>query len=486
MDPIDLESVVRHCGGSWASARPSGAERVLGFATDSRKVARGEVFVALEGEHADGHQFVGEAFRRGALASIVREARARGDLASIPSPLIAVAEPLEALERLAAWYRRSLVLEVTAITGSVGKTTVKEFLRVLLQRRFTVAAAPKSYNNRLGVALTLLAAGGATEQLVVEMGTSGPGEIAHLSRLVRPERVVITAIEAAHLSGLGDIEGVLAAKAEIFEGLVPGGTAYLRAGLPGFRRLEERAPRLSTFGWEGAGIAVTEVSPEVAGAGEGGYRFKIDGERLFLPVLGRHNLLNAAAAIAVARDLGISWDEIRAGLLDCRLPPQRLEATLWRGVLFLDDSYNANPASMRAAIDALDELPAPPGSRKVAVLGDMLELGGEARALHEEVGRRLAASRVELLVTVGAESGALAGVVRTERGGGAPAVEAAHFERREDAFAFLKERIGPGDQVLFKASRLIGVERIAADLRLWLESGGSAGKQTTCSRVSRN
>jgi UDP-N-acetylmuramoyl-tripeptide--D-alanyl-D-alanine ligase len=449
---------------------------------DTRTLDRNELFVALEGERFDGHDFVGQALERGAAACIVCDRRVSGEPGIAGRPLIAVAEPLEALERLAVAHRAAMRYEVTAVTGSFGKTTTKEFLRAILGQRFRVIAAPRSFNNRIGVALTLLAAGSATEHVIAELGTSAAGEISHLSRLVRPERAVITAIGQAHLSGLKDLDGVIAAKTEIFEGLSPSGVAYLNAGLEGFDRVARSAPgRVRTFGWRRGDFAVSPLSyggeggGETSPAGPRGYHFQVAGERFFLPVPGRHNVLNAAAAVAVARDLGLTWAEVRSGLLECRLPPRRLQLDVAGGVLLLDDAYNANPSTMVSAMETWQEVARGFDGRRIAVLGDMLEMGDGARRLHEEVGRRLAACQVDLLVTIGSESRHLAAMFLEERFSSSDSrPETFHFPEASHALGFLEKRLRPGDQVLFKGSNRIGVSDLAAHLRDHLERTSQA------------
>ena len=476
MEQLNLPSVLRQMGGRWASQCAVPNATVSGVSTDSRSVRPGELFVALRGERYDGHDFVEKASSRGVAACVVEEESGVAGFASKVAPLIAVRNSLEALERLAVWNRMSLTPQVTAITGSVGKTTTKEFLRTLLQVRRQVVAAPKSFNNRLGVSLTLLSANRYTRHLVVELGTSASGEISHLSKLVRPDRAVVTKIVPAHLRGLKDLDGVIDAKAEILEGLVPDGVTYLNTDLPGFERFARRAPgEVRTFGWNRGDFAVRKCRwcGRLAAAQNGtrtrpGYFFTIDGEELFLPVLGKHNVINAAAAIAVTRDLDFSWVDIRAGLEACRLPPQRLQYEMAGDVLFIDDSYNANPGSLAAAIEVWDSLPVPEG-RKFVVLGDMMELGAESRKLHEQMGTRLARSRVDLLVTVGRESCYLARAFDRElrRRAYAFLPEISHFQGAAEAREFLQSQLRSGDQVLFKGSNQSGVSSVAVELRKW-------------------
>lgn len=472
VDPVNLNTILAdlsETGVRWLHKHEPPPEPVTGISIDSRSLQPGEIFVALTGERFDGHDFVEGARERGAAAAVVEERQVPSVRERFPGPLIAVPAPLEALERIAVGYRRSLSFEVSAVTGSLGKTTTKDFLSTLLGVRFRTVAAPRSFNNRVGVALTLLSAGRTTQQVVAEFGASSAGEISHLSRLVRPERVVITTVGQAHLSGFKDLEGVLAAKAEILDGLTADGTAFLNAMIPGLERLARRAlGRTRTFGWETGDYAISHWRWQQSGPEDSppGYRFGLGGEEFYLPVLGEHNLLNAAAAISVARDLKLSWDEIRRGLLECRLPTRRLERHEAGGVVLLDDAYNASPNSMRSAIETWRRL-VPRGGRRVAVLGDMLELGDQSRRLHEDVGRWLAVGPVELLVTIGSEIrylvDAFLDACRRENGEVPP--ETAHFEKTSHALEFLKHNLRVGDHVLFKASNRMGLSELAAQVR---------------------
>jgi UDP-N-acetylmuramoyl-tripeptide--D-alanyl-D-alanine ligase len=502
MEPADLTDIIRRVEGRWQGAERPPSLRVAELVTDSRTLRGQGVFVALSGAERDGHSYVEEARRRGAVASIVSEAKLR-DLPATGGPYIAVDDPLTALERLARWNREALGFTVVGVTGSVGKTSTKEFLGTVLGGRFRVKTAPKSFNNRLGVALTLLSAGARTEVLVVELATSAPGELSHLSRLVRPERVVVTEIAPAHLEGLGDLDGVVLAKAEVFEGLAPGGSAFLRHGVYGFerfRRCLERPP--VTFGWGEGTFAVSRCERVSLGgedADDGatayGYHFTVNHEQNFLlPVPGRHNVLNAAAAIAVARDFEMSWEEIRATLAQCRLLPLRLQVVQDGGVVLYDDSYNANPSSMEAAIDEWlshrrerhrDGENGAPGCRHsrsgngsgrlVAVLGDMRELGRESRRLHEGIGSRLARTDTRILITVGEDSRWIGEAYRRDGGSG----ESVHFESAAAVLGHLQLTVRPGDRVLFKGSRAVALDHVVAGLRAWLRNRQASTEAST-------
>ena len=501
MEPVALGTIVDCIGAEWVGQKIPDRTLVAEVSTDTRHLSGRPLFVALTGDNFDGHKFVGQAAQRGAVASVV----ARSAVANLPEdsgPLLVVDDPLVSMERLARWNRDRLDVRVVSVTGSVGKTSTKEFLGTILSERYRVTTAPKSFNNRIGVATTLLSAGPSTEVLVTELGTSGPGEISHLSKLVRPERVILTEIAPSHLAGLGDLAGVLAAKSEIFDGLSAGGNAYLRKRMFGFDSLKERAPGpVKTFGWSSdADYCVTDCERvwlgdprSVSGSKAYGYHFTVNGcENFLLPVPGRHNVLNAAAAIGVARDLGLSWQDIRSALAICRLPPLRLQVVEVKGVLFMNDCYNASPRSMEVAIDewaAIGQEVAAKASKRavtaspsdetsprgglVAVLGDMLELGDHSQRLHEQLGRRLAKCPLRLLVTVGRDSSWVQDAYRSLGGEG----ESEHFTTVEDAIPFLRANVRSGDQMLVKGSRQTGLERVFNDLHRWVKLFGAKSQK---------
>ena len=486
MEPLPLTVLLERLRGHWVSDKPLPDVRVGKIETDTRSLTKGSLFVALDGERSDGHAYVSEAHRRGAVASVVRRNAVSG-LPTGAGSYLAVDDPLAALERLAVWNRRRLELSVVGVTGSVGKTSTKEFLATILSSRFKVCRAPKSFNNRHGVALTMLSAARGTEVLVVELATSGPGELAHLSCLVRPERVVLTEIAPAHLQGLGDLDGVVRAKAEVLDGLAGSGALFLRRGVYGYETFARRySGRPTTFGWDSEEGAVdyrvsscgrVRLSEDARGAddaGSYGYEFTLSGAVSFvLPVPGKHNVLNATAAIAVARDYGMSWEEIRQALRNCRLPPQRGQIVEESGLVLFDDSYNANPASMVAAIQEWQSYPEPDrqegapasDSTRIAVLGDMLELGGDSRAHHERIGRELASYSTRVLVTVGEDSAWIERGYREVGGRGTTL----HVATAEDAARRLPSLLRTGDRVLFKGSRGIGLERTLQAVRRSLQ-----------------
>lgn len=435
-----------------------------GICTDSRTLRPGELFIPLVGEHHDGHDFISAAFEQGAVASL----SSREDSLEPGRRLVKVADTLGALEDLALHNRRELSFAVVAITGSVGKTTTKEFLRSILGTEFTVAAAPKSFNNRLGVALTLLEADEDTEHLVVEMGTSAKGELSYLSSRVRPERILITTVAEAHLEGLETIDGVIEAKAEILDGLAAGGQVYLNPGVPGYEvfcsRLDQE-PR--TFGSPEAGFPLEKGLR--AESSRAGHLFRVSEEEYTLELPGEHNVVNASGAIAVALDLGLSPASIRRGLALCSLPPGRFNVQTGGDAVFVDDSYNANPCSMEAAFGAFADLCGDSvEGRNIAVLGEMRELGESSRHYHEELGRSLAGFAMNILVTTGGDSRHLseAFVEELQSLGRAEETTTVHFEDLRAAKGYLAAEIKPGDRILFKASNAVGLGPLAEELRV--------------------
>jgi UDP-N-acetylmuramoyl-tripeptide--D-alanyl-D-alanine ligase len=491
MDPISLGELAPAVGGRRVpapsqanagrrgAAAPPSCPSIAGVSTDSRAIGPGELFIPLRGERFDGHDFI-PSVAGAAAAALVAEPRldeVLGRLTAAPPSfeLIAVDDPLLALERLARWQRGRLRATVIGVTGSFGKTTVKEFCGQMLARCFETVRARKSFNNRIGVAATILSACESTRCLVVEMGTNAPGEIAELTWLARPDLAVLTAIGCAHLEGLGSLDGVVRAKAEIFEGLRAGGTAVLPAVVDGEavfeRAIRARRGRTRRFGWEGRSAAADEClirscepwSRRGGGGLAAGFRFALSGAGGFeLGVPGRHNVENAAAAVAVGRELGMDWDSLRDAVRGLELPPLRLSLEEVAGVTVIDDTYNANPGSVRAALRAVEDIPLAPGGRWFLVLGDLLELGVDSPGLHcelgEEIGRR---GLFEALWTLGEEARQAAHGARRFGLDG----ESLGRDEGEALVAAVCGRLKPGDGVLFKASRGIALDRAAAALR---------------------
>ena len=412
--------------------------------TDSRNLPADCLFVALKGPRFDGHDFVGRALEQGAAAVMVEA----GAALSI-SPALVVDNTLLALGRLAAWHRQRLPAKLAAITGSNGKTTVKEMLAAILAAEVgeaAVLATEGNLNNDIGMPLTLLKLTAEHRYAAIEMGMNHPGEIAYLTQLARPDVALVNNALRAHLEGLGTVEAIARAKGEIYAGLKPDGIALINAddayadlwlGLAD-------GHQVMRFGFaEHADVRILDATPERA-------RFASPAGMLevHLQVPGEHNLRNAAAAITLALALGISSDAIQRGLSGYTGVKGRLQTRpCVLGATLIDDTYNANPDSVLAAIQVLA---ARPGQR-ILVLGDMGELGPNALEMHREVGARARAAGIDRLLCLGEMS--LNSVEAFGSGG-------MHFERIEELLAEIECALGPAVTVLVKGSRFMQMERV--------------------------
>jgi UDP-N-acetylmuramoyl-tripeptide--D-alanyl-D-alanine ligase len=457
MEPRSLQFVASACAGELPPGTPE--LTVSRVCTDSRQLQRGDLFVAIAGEHFDGHEFLGQAAAAGAGAAIV--ARGRAGAAARSLPLIQVDDTRAALGRLAATYRREFQLPIVTVAGSNGKTTTKELLAAVLRQKLETLWSEASFNNDIGVPLTLLRLGPRHQAAVLEAGTNHPGELAPLVRMIAPQMGVITTIGREHLEFFGDLEGVAAEEGWLAE-LLPGtGRLFLngdnewsdavagrtRAAVTrvGFSTANDWRIRSARLDKQGVSFRVHAPAPEWSGE----YRIHL---------LGRHQVLNATLALAVGAELGLTRPQMERGLTECQ--PARMRLQLWElnGVRVLDDAYNANADSMIAALETLQELPC--RGRRVAVLGDMAELGAHSESAHEEVGRRAAELGVGQLFAVGKMAPVLA---RGARGAGLNRV--IEFADVEAAAAAVKQFVRTGDVLLLKASRATRLERVAEGLR---------------------
>ncbi|OGS91566.1 MAG: UDP-N-acetylmuramoyl-tripeptide--D-alanyl-D-alanine ligase [Gallionellales bacterium GWA2_60_18] len=425
--------------------------RVEGVSSDTRKLRSGDLFVALRGENFDGCEFVVQAAAAGAAAALVEERAAHAASATIP--LLVVPDTRLALGRLAAWWRKQFDIPLAAITGSNGKTTVKEMLAAILREAAGgdegVLATRGNLNNDIGMPLTLLQLDAQHRYAVIEMGMNHPGEIDYLTRIASPDVALITNASGAHLEGLGSVEAVARAKGEIFAGMAEHGMAVINAddanaplwrALAGTRPLLEFAldqPADVCGHWlpHGNGLQLSAQTPQ----GE----FTVE-----LQVPGAHNARNALAAIAAAVALSVPLETIVAGLQRFGGVAGRLQRKVARqGAVLIDDTYNANPASMRAAIDVLAQA----GGKRVLVMGDMGELGDDAAALHAETGSEAKRAGIDKLYALGELTR------NTVREFGAAA---RHFERIGDLLAALEQELDANTTLLVKGSRFMKMERV--------------------------
>jgi UDP-N-acetylmuramoyl-tripeptide--D-alanyl-D-alanine ligase len=438
----------------------NGTAQITGAVTvDSRTVGPGDLFVALPGERVDGADFVAAAAQAGAAAAL----STRPDDAL---PTVVVDDPVAALGRLAAAVHGRLAaagVRTVGITGSSGKTSTKDLLGQVLAAAGPTVSPPGSYNNDIGLPLTVLSAGEDTRFLVLEMGARGPGHIARLCRIARPDVGVVLNVGSAHLGEFGSAEVIAQAKGELVEALPESGTAVLNADDP---RVIGMAPRTSarvvtTGVREAADVRATDV--RLDDGGRALFTLEAGGERhdVALRVVGAHQVANALSAAGAALAAGMTPGAVAAALSAAE-PRSRWRMEVARrpdGVTVVNDAYNANPESMRAALAALTALP---GQRRIAVLGAMAELGPGGGAEHERLGRDAAAAGVDLVVAVGADAvGIASGAAAAGR---RPGEESVHVPDRAAARTLLSELLRPGDVVLVKASRSYGLERLAEDL----------------------
>ena len=470
-DPgLTVDDLVRATGGR--PLTPS-SRAVLGAAVDSRLVVPGALFVALPGERTDGHRFVGEAIARGAAAVLVSSEPSAEDVAAAiaaGSAILAVPDTLRGLWAIAADWRSRFDPLVVGVTGSIAKTSSKEAIATVLASELVTLKNEGNQNNEIGLPLTLMRLRPDHQAAVLEMGMYVGGEIADLARMGRPEIGVVTAVQPVHLSRIGTIEAVEQAKGELVEALPSDGVAILNADDERVRRMASRtSARVVTYGFAHDAEVRAE---EIVSAGHDGMRFELvtavggaaERRPVAIPTLGRLAVHNALAAATVGLATGIAPDRVAAALALGWEAPHR--GTLLRagGVTIVDDSYNASPASVLAALELLSGLP----GRRVAVLGEMLELGEGSEEGHERVGVA-AASTVALLVVVG--EGA-AGIARGARGARLPADHVIEVPDRDAALATLERRLRDGDVVLVKASRGIELDLLVDALRERLEARG--------------
>jgi len=461
MDPISLTQLA-----SFVDVRlsgPEGLERVTRISTDSRTLQRGDLFVAIRGQNFDGHAFIGQASERGAVGGVV-ERTWKGDVP--PSfALIRVLDPLEAYHQIAARYRQSLSLKVVAITGSNGKTSTKDFVAAVLGRRFRVTKTEGNFNNHVGLPRTMLEASSEDEIAVWEIGMNHPGEIAVLARLAAPDVALITNIGLAHIEFMGTREAIAKEKGALAEAIGIGGTLILNADDSFSHEIAKRtAGKVIFAGTKEGTVQATDLRQSASGSEftilEGAHRCRAQ-----LPVPGLHMVQNALLAIAAGRLFGLSIEDCAAGLASAPLTKARLQIKTIRGVEFIDDSYNANPDSMQAALRTLVELET--DGRRIAVLGQMAELGDESERGHREVGEAAAALKVDQLIAIGDTAATIAEAARN-----AGLKNARTVSSPKAAADALVEEVSPGDLILIKGSRSARTELVLENFAKRQQVGG--------------
>ena len=437
---LDLQAVARAIGAA-VSPRPV---KVTGWSVDTRTQNPGDVYFALRGPNFDGHEFVPAAIAAGAAAVVVTQAR------ELRVPELVVSDTLQALQDLGRWAREQWGGTVVGVTGSAGKTTTKDAIAHLLSSEMPVGRTVGNLNNHVGVPLSILRLPGDARVAVLEMGMNHAGEIRELAGIARPNIGVVTNVGYAHVEFFDSIDGVAAAKRELIEALPTDGVAVLNAD----------DPRVSHFGAAHAGRSITfgfsegaDVRAESAEFAAGGSRFHALGVDYETSLTGRHGVMNLLAALAVTTAFGIAPERLREAVRSFAVGNMRGEKLEHNGILVWNDCYNSNPEAARSMIDVLGAAPA---RRRIAVLGEMLELGRAAEDLHRQIGRYAATSGVDLLVGV---RGHARSMVEAARAAGLANGSAIFFEDPAEAGEFARGAARPGDAILFKGSRGVHVER---------------------------
>ncbi|MGB2865287.1 MAG: UDP-N-acetylmuramoyl-tripeptide--D-alanyl-D-alanine ligase [Sedimentisphaerales bacterium] len=427
-----------------------------GLSTDSRSTKAGDCFFAIPGENFDGHDYVSDAFAKGAVCAVISK-----DIDAEQSAgkcLLKVEDTIKALGDLAREYRRQAGYKVVAITGSAGKTTTRQIIFHALSRRFRVYQSPKSFNNQIGLPLTLLGAGTDDQIVIAELGSNHPGEISYLTRIAEPDIAVVTNVHPAHLEGFGDLQTIIQEKSSISEGLRSDGVLILNGD---FDRLVDacRAKGLKfiTFGKsDGCDYRAGNIRPDGPAS-----RFTIDGTEVYLPLAGPGNVENALAAWAVCSQFGLTIDDFAQAIETLSPVSMRTELLQIGTLTVLSDCYNANPASMKNALEILANLETTGQRRAVFICGDMAELGGQTERLHAELGTSIAQAGVQLLLAVGkfAKIAAEAAKASAEYD-----LKIKCFKDTVSAYNNLHEFIKDYDIILVKGSRVAKLEMLVEKL----------------------
>ena len=456
MKNLTLRNLTKVCNGIYHGPEEALDEEAFSIITDSRKAEKGALFVAIVGERVDAHKFIPGVMEKGALASVSER-----ELEGADFPYIQVESSLQAVKDIAEFYLEQLGIPVVGITGSVGKTSTKEVIASVLKEKYRTLKTQGNFNNELGLPLTVFRLREEDEIAVLEMGISDFGEMTRLAKIAKPETCVITNIGTCHLENLGDRDGVLRAKTEIFQYLKPEGHIVLNGDDDKLCTVKEhKGIRPVFFGLD----ETNEVyADEIVNRGLKGVscRIHLGGESfsVLIPMPGIHMVYNALAAAAVGRIYGLTTEEIRRGIESLEAISGRFKMIETEKLLIVDDCYNANPMSMKASLDVLHD----GAGRRVAILGDMGELGENEAALHREVGAHAASCGIDACVCVGELSCYMAEAARETD----PEFPVFYEPARESLLENLSRYIQEGDTVLVKASHFMKFEEVVKALQEW-------------------
>ena len=463
MKNMTLEKIAEACGGRYIGPDAAGQMEIAGAVIDSRQVQPGYLFVPIRGERVDGHRFIPQVFEKGACAVLSDHA-----LEDPQGPYIQVEDTPAALKAIAEYYRSTLSIPVIGIAGSVGKTSTKEMIASVLGQKFNVLKTEGNFNNEIGLPLTILRIREEHQAAVIEMGISDFGEMHRLAKIARPDICVMTNIGLCHLENLKSRDGILKAKSEMFDYLKEDGVIILNGnddklstigtvhGVEPLRYFVEdgSAPRRNS----GYLITASDLENRGLAGMDATLHFPEEDRRVSIPIPGAHNVYNALAGACAGRVLGLSNDEIVRGIESAETIGGRANLLSEGGVGIIDDCYNANPVSMKASLDVLAECP----GRKIAVLGDMGELGAEEKELHAQVGAYAAEKKIDVLFCSGKLSAFMAEAAR--EGG----CETHYAADKEALVAELLPMIRKGDTILVKASHFMGYSEVVEAIRKYI------------------
>ena len=424
---------------------------VMGVTTDSRKIFDGALFVALKGENFNGEDFVEESFNKGAVAALVSKNFSR----EVSGVIIKVDDTLAAYQKIAAYWRDKFNIPIAAITGSTGKTTTKDLTASVLSGLGKVQKTSANFNNEIGVPLTLLGLDETHKAAVVEIGMRGLGQIEALAKIVKPNIAIVTNVNETHMELLGSMENIAKAKGELVQAIGAGGTVILNADNPytlAMKDIVNSGVTVITHGLEHDADLKAENIKVASGTTDFDLKYKGESYHFDLPIIGRHNISNTLAAIAAGISVGLTFEKIRSSLATLVTTKMRFEVIHRDGITIVNDAYNASPASMRAAIKTAAEIY---DIRKIAVLGDMFELGAVAEKAHREVGAYVAENGFDILITIG-ELGKF--IAEGAKSAGMEKVFVT--DSHEDAAKTLRGVLKRNDVILFKASHGMHLEKV--------------------------
>lgn len=448
MKDMTLEQIVRAVDGTFHTPDDSpewGKKEVQGVVIDNRKLQEGDLFVAMTGARVDGHRFIPDALAAGAVAALSEQEL------DVPGPYILVKDTAVALKELAAYYRSVLPTYIIGIVGSVGKTSTKEMVASVLSQHFGVWKTPGNFNNEIGLPLTLLGIRKEHRVAVVEMGISDFGEMDRLGKIAKPDMVIMTNIGLCHLENLGTRDGILQAKTEVIDHMPEDGILILNADDDKLKDANVRGRKAWYYGLHGQEFWAENIGGTLSSVRARLHTPEWDGE-VEIPLPGKHNIYNALAAAAAGVSLGLSKDEIVKGICHVKTTDGRNNLLTCNEVTIIDDCYNANPVSMVASLEVLGHAT----GRKIAVLGDMGELGEKEKELHYQIGNAVAEHQIDLLFTVGPLAQEIGRCVRDLEA----ETEVFSFTEKETMIEELKRQQKKGDTILIKASHFMNFETV--------------------------